>query len=166
MSKYNMCEAMCALSEGVVVMRRRSLLMPFAIIFIGVALFILNSVIEGGSEMNNLKSAIVLFAAVFILVGGALCVARLGRGGMAPWSKKEARFLRKEELKFNKEDKFRVVDLVEQQDFTTLRQLKQADVSALLVVIWATPAGDFETAQVFEYADLELQPVSRLSIRA
>lgn len=166
MAKYDMCEAMCALPGGVVTMRRRSLVTPLVIFFIGVALFVCNGFLESGSDMNNLKSAIVLFGAVFVLVGGAMCVIRLGGGGMAPWCEKESCFLKKEELKFSKEDKMNVVNLVESQDFTNLRQLKQANVSAVMVVIWKTPSGGFEAAQVFEYAELELQPVSKLSVKA
>ncbi len=166
MAKYDMCEAMCALPNGVIEMRRRSLVMPLAIFFLGVILFIINSLLEGNTDTANLKSAIVLFGAVFVLVGGALTIIRLNGGGKSPWHTSERCFLKKEEIRFNKEEKLKVVDLVERQDFTTLRQLKQADISALTVIIWSTPSGSFSTAQVFEYTDWELQPVSRLTIKA
>ena len=166
MVKYDMNEALCALPDGVVEMRRRPLTMPLAIFFSGVVLFIINSLLEGNTDTANLKSAIVLFGAVFVLVGGAMAIIRLNGGGLAPWHSKEGCFLRKEEFKFNKEDKLKVVNLVEQQDFTNLRQLKQANISAILVIMWSTPSGAFTAAQTFEYIELELQPVSKLSVKA
>jgi hypothetical protein len=164
MAKYDMCEAMCALPGGVVTMRRRSLVTPLVIFFIGVALFVCNGFLEGGSDMNNLKSAIVLFGAVFVLVGGAMCVIRLGGGGMAPWCEKESCFLKKEELKFSKEDKMTVVNLVEKQDFTTLRQTPSDGVSAFVVEVYSSSKSGFVAAQAFEYIDLELQPASELKV--
>ena len=166
MAKYDMNEALCALPGGVIEMRRRSLAMPLGIFFLGVVLFVINGMIEGGSDYANIKSAIVLFGATLVLIGGALSVIRLSGGGMAPWHTKEKVFLKKEELKFNKEDKLKVVNLVEQQDFTNLRQLKQANISAILVIMWSTPSGAFTAAQTFEYVELELQPVSKLSVKA
>ena len=166
MAKYDMCEAMCALPNNVVTMRRQSLVMPIVTLFIGVTLFVVNGFLDGGSEMSNIKSAIVLFGAVFVLVGGAMTLIRFGGGGLAPWHTEEKCFLKKEELKFRKEDKTEVLDLVKLGNFTTLRSIKAANVSALIVTLWSTPSGHFTAAQVFEYIDLELQPVSELKVKA
>ncbi len=166
MVKYDINEALCHASQGEIVMRRRSLFTPLAIFLFGVVLFVINGFIDGNANMDDLKSAIVLFGAVFILAGGAMALIRLSGGGMAPWHSKEEAFLKKEELKFAKEDKNRVVNLVEQQDFSTLRQLKQANVSAVTVMLWTSPAGKFTAAQVFEYEELELQPISELVVKA
>ena len=95
-----------------------------------------------------------------------MSVIRLSGGGMAPWHTREKVFLKKEELRFNKEDKLAVVNLVEQQDFTNLRQLKQANISAVMVIMWSTPSQGFSAAQAFEYVELELQPISKLSVKA
>lgn len=165
MVKYDMCEALCALSKGSIVMRRRSLTMPLVIFFLGVVLFIINSLLEGNTDTANLKSAIVLFGAVFVLIGGSMAVIRLNGKSLTPWHTKEMCFLKKEELRFNKDEKIKVVDLVERQDFTTLRQLNQANISAILVIIWSTPSGDFSVAQAFEYVELEFQPVSKLTVK-
>lgn len=166
MAKYDINEALCLASEGKVEMHRRSLITPIAIFIIGIVLFVANGFIEGGTDMDDLKSAIVLFGAVFILVGGAMFLVRINGGGMAPWHNTEKVFLKKEELKFVKEDKNRVVNLVEQQDFSTLRQLKQANISAVTVMLWTLPSGKFTAAQVFEYEELELQPISKLMVKA
>lgn len=166
MAKYNIEEALCLASEGAVEMRRRSLIMPIVIFLAGVVLFVINGFMEGGADTDDLKSAIVLFGAVFILLGGAMSIIRINGGSMAPWHNEELKFLKKEELKFAKEDKNRVVNLVEQQDFSTLRQLKQANISAVTVTLWTSPSGRFTAAQVFEYEELELQPISKLVVRA
>lgn len=166
MTKYDMCEAMCALPEGAVTMRRRSLVLPMIILFAGVALFVLNGLLDNSPELSNLKSAIVLFGAIFVLLGGAMSLIRLGKGGMAPWHIKEGCFLKKEELKFTKEDKLQVVDLLKRRDFATLRSISNGDISAVVVNIWSTPSGEFIAAQAFEYIDLELQPISDMSHKA
>lgn len=166
MAKYDMCEAMCALPNNVVTMRRRSLVMPIAVFFVGVACFVVNGFLEGGSEMSNIKSAIVLFGAIFVLVGGAICLMRLGDGGMALWHTGEKCFLKKEELKFRKEDKTQVVDLVKRGDFTTLRSVNAGNVSAIVVMLWSTPSEGFVAAQAFEYIDWEMEPISELSVKA
>lgn len=160
-----MCKAICALPEAAVSMRRKSLIMPLILFFVGVALFVLNGFLESSAEMSNLKSAIVLFGAIFILVGGAICLIRLGNGGMAPWHNGEGCFLEKEELKFSKDDKLRIIDLVKHRDFTTLRSLNTGSVSSVIVYLWSTPSGNFIAAQAFEYIDLELQPISDMVVK-
>lgn len=166
MVKYDMMEAICNSTHGAIEMRRRSLVQPLGIFFLGVILFVINGMIDGGNSAANLKSAIVLCGAVLVIVGGALSVIRLSGGSLAPWHTAEKAFLKKDEFRFGKEDKLKVVDLVERQDFTTLRQLKQANISAVTVIMWSTPSGGFSAAQVFEYIELELQPVSKLAIKA
>lgn len=166
MTKYDMSEALCALPGGVVTMRRRSLVMPISLLILGIALFVANGFLDGGTDMSNIKSAIVLFGAIFVLVGGALCMVRLGDGGFAPWHTGEKCFLKKEELKFRKEDKMKVVDLVKRGDFTTLRSDNAGNVSAIIVTLWSTPSGKFVAGQAFEYLDWEMEPISDIKVKA
>lgn len=161
-----MSEAICALPGGAVIMRRRSMILPLLILFAGVGLLVLNIVLDGSANMSNIKSAIVLFGAIFVLVGGAMSLIRMGKGGLAPWHIGERCFLKKEELKYTKDDKMQVQDLVKRGDFTTLRTISTGDISAIVVTLWSTPSGAFTAAQAFEYIDLELQPISELRVKA
>lgn len=164
MSKYDMCEAMYALSHGAVVARRRSMVAPVAIVLMGVALLATNVlVVDGSAENTNLKSAIVLFGAMLVVVG--VIYALMRRSG-DPFLVADGCFLNKKELKFFKERSSEVRDLVKRGDFTTLHKLQEDGVSAVTVVIYTSPRSGFCAAQVFEYEDMEMRPTSDLVMKA
>ena len=77
MKQYDMREALYALPDGVVQPRRKPLLMPIMIFMLGVAVLAVNILLDGGVEYDNIKSALVLFGALFVLVGATLIVLRL-----------------------------------------------------------------------------------------
>ncbi len=163
MSKYDMCEAMYALTQGVVEPRRRSLLPPLVVATAGVAMFATNLFIEPTADNADLKSAIVLFAAIFVVVGVVYAMVR--RAGR-PFHTKDGCFLSKKEYKFFKERKAEVVDLVKRGDFATLRSLPTDGVSAVTVVIYTSPQSNFCAAQVFEYEEMEMHPATELRWQA
>jgi hypothetical protein len=166
MKQYDMREALYALPDGVVQPRRKPLLMPIMIFMLGVAVLAVNILLDGGVEYDNIKSALVLFGALFVLVGATLIVLRLRGVDMAPWHAKDGCFLVCEEKKFQKERLRELKDLVNKRDFTTLRALPEDGVSAVTAVIYRSPRGSFCAVQLFEYVDLELQPASELKVIA
>ena len=164
MAKYDMCEAMYDMLGGVVEPRRRSMTVPALIVALGVALLLINGfLIENAVDNANLKSALVLFGAIFIASG--VIYALLRQSG-APFHVQDGCFLCKRELKFYKERSHEVVDLVERADFTTLQQLPEDGVSAVTVVLYTSPRSSFCAAQVFEYEEMEMCPASDLVIKA
>ena len=84
----------------------------------------------------------------------------------APYHVQDRCFLCKKELKFYKERREEVVDLVKRADFTTLQQLPEDGVSAVTVVLYSSPRSGFCAAQVFEYEEMEMHSASDLVIRA
>ena len=164
MSKYDMCEALYALPGGVVVKRRKPIAMPAALLVAGVALLIINSQIEASAEMMNLKSALVRFGAVMAVVGAVILALRMMGGAGAPYHAADGCYLKCKELKFNKEKRAHLRDLVNRGDFTTLRSLPEDGVSAVTVVMYSSPRSGFCAAQVFEYFELELRAVSQLRV--
>lgn len=164
MAKYDMCEAMYSMVSGVVEPRRRSMTAPALIAALGVALLLVNGfLIENAVDNSNLKSAMVLFGTTLLVVGIVYAVVR--QSG-APYHVQDRCFLCKKELKFYKERRGEVVDLVKRADFTTLQQLPEDGVSAITVVLYSSPRGGFCAAQVFEYEEMEMHPASDLIIRA
>lgn len=159
-----MSEALCALPGGTIECRRKSITVPLVILLAGVACFIINHFALGAMDAPNLKSALVLFGAVFIGVGGAMAFARIAGHSTAPYYKKDNCFLRREELKFNKEQKTAVMDLLNKGDFATLRKIPSDGISAFMVVIYSSPKSGLSAAQAFEYVELELRPASELKI--
>lgn len=165
MSRYNMSEMLYAVADGAVVPRRKSIVLPlFAMIF-GVALLVVNVMLDTSADNGNLRAALLLFGAIFALTGGALLLFRLLGMSRAPYCVKDACFLNKSLFKFSKEDKNIVVDLVRKGDFDGLHNLPKSEVSALIVVEYSSPKSALRACQVFEYIELELRPVSDLVLK-
>ena len=74
MKNYDMCEALYALPDGIVVPRRKPLAVPLLVAVVGVAMLVVNALIPATAEYANLKSAVVLFGAAFVLVGAIISV--------------------------------------------------------------------------------------------
>ena len=165
MSEYDMCEMIYAQAEGAIVPRRKSIVWPVAMTVVGAGLLVLNGMIEATVQNGNLKSALLLFGAVFAIAGIVMVVVRLSGASRAPYCVKDGCFLDKRELKFTKEQKNIVVDLLRKGDFVTLRSLQQSDVSALVVVEYSSPKSRVVACQAFENLELELRPVCDLMLK-
>lgn len=164
MAKYNMCEAMYALPEGKIIPHKKPITIPLLILIAGAALLAVNGWLLAGVDMPDLKSALVLFGAAFIMVGGAIACSRIAGNSTNPYLKNDGCFLKREELKFRKEQKPTVMELFGRGNFTNLRQIPSDGVSSIVVEVYSSPKSGFTAAQVFEYIDLELQPISELKI--
>lgn len=164
MSKYDMCEALYALPDGVIAKRRKPITIPAVALAVGVAMLVANSQISAQSGLMNLKSALVLFGALFAIVAAVMLALRLFGGEGAPFHVADGCYLQHRELKFNKDKSSQIKDLVNRGNFSTLLSLSQDGVSAVTVVMYTSPKSGFCAAQVFEYVDLEQKAVSRLSI--
>ena len=165
MSKYDMREMIYAQTEGAIIPRRRSVVMPVMVLVAGVVLLVLTAMIDSTVENGNLRSALMHFGAIFAVAGLVMLVSRLSGASRAPYCVKDVCFLDKKELKFAKEQKNIIIDLLRKGDFTTLRNLKQNDVSALVVTEYSSPKSRVVACQAFEYLELELRPVSDLVLK-
>ena len=154
-----------AQTEGAIIPRRRSVVMPVMVLVAGVVLLVLTAMIDSTVENGNLRSALMLFGAIFAIAGLVMLVSRLSGASRAPYCVKDGCFLDKKELKFAKEQKNIIIDLLRKGDFTTLRNLKQNDVSALVVTEYSSPKSRVVACQAFEYLELELRPVSDLVLK-
>ena len=164
MAKYNMCEALYALPGGKITPHKKPITMPLLTTLAGVAMLVINGWGLAGVDSPNLKSALVLFGATFVLVGGAILIARLAGKSTMPYHKGDGCFLKREELKLKKEQKSTALELLRKGDFTNLRQIPSEGVSAVVVEIYSSPKSGYAAAQAFEYIDLELQPASELKV--
>ena len=166
MSNKTICEALYALPEYHIVKRRKSLFTPVVVLLIGVALIVANSLLVGGKDLDTLSSALIIFGGTFVGVGVVLLFVRFSDSGFDPYHSVDGCFLKREELKFQKEQRSAVLDLLSKKDFTTLRNLPSDGISALVVIVYSSPKSGFAAAQAYEYVDLELKPVSELKIVA
>lgn len=159
-----MCEALYALPNSVIEPHKKPVAMPLLITILGVAILAVNGWCLKNVDMPNVKSALVLFGAVFAMVGGAVLVTRIAGSSTLPYHKNDNNFLRHETLKFKKEQKAKVLELIHKGDTAALKKLPSDGISALVVEIYSSPKSGYIATQAFEYLDLEWQPVSELKI--
>ena len=165
MSNRKLCEALYALPDNIIIKRRKSLFVPIVLLVVGVVLIVANNMLQSTSDLDNLRSALILFGGSFLCVGLVILFMRFSDSGFDPYHSVDGCFLKREELKFQKEQRSMVLDLLSKRDFTTLRALPSEGISALMVVLYFSPKSDFCVAQAFEYVDLELQAVSEPAFR-
>ena len=164
MLKKSICEVMYTSHNENIEPRRKGIAIPLLITVTGVVLLAINCWVLAGCDMPNIKSAIVLFGATGVMVGGAMLTSRLSGKSLVPYHTKDRCFLKKEVLKFSKDQKQTILELVNNGDFTTLRTTPTAEFSSIVVEIYSSPIGTFVAAQVFENIDLELCPISEVKI--
>lgn len=164
MSKYDMCEALYALPDGVVVKRRKSVAVPLLLLVAGAAMLVANGFVGGSADNADLKSALVLFGVIMVLSGGITAAVRLFGDGGAPYHSGDGCFLRREELKFDKERAAEVADAIRRGDFEALRAIPQGGVSAVTAVLYSSAASGFAACRAFEYVELEMRPVCEMKV--
>ena len=158
-------EALYASSNGVVVERRKPLIMPLIILLVGAALLALNLFIENGEDTNNLKSALVLVGGLVTLVGSVYCAVNIFGGG-APYHKEDKCFLERKKYAFERGQIDAVMKAVEACDKSTLDALEESDIAALSVVCYYSPKSNYCAMQAFAYEDFVYDSITKLSIKS
>ncbi len=164
MSKTTLCEALYALPDHQIVKRRKSLFTPVVMLIVGIALIVASSLLRVNADLGTLRSTLILFGGCFSGVGVVLMFLRYSNSGFEPYHRADCCFLRREELKFQKEQRSAVLDLLSMRDFTTLRNLPSEGISALSVVVYYSPKSNFCAAQAFDYSDFESKPIGDIVI--
>ena len=158
-------EAIYASSNGVVVERRKSIVVPVVLLLAGVALFVLNYFIDNGSDANNLKSAIVLLGAGLMLLGGLLGgIAIFGEG--LPYHTKDKCFLARKQYSFDHSQQQEIKKAISSGVKSELDAIKESDVAGVLAVCYYSPKSDFTAMQAFAYDELDYKPITEVKIRA
>lgn len=165
MSNNNIHKALYALPDVNIVARRKPLTIPLVLLFVGMVLFAINPLIDSTIQMSSLKSAIILFGAVLVVVGILMTLFRLMGDSYVPFHVDDKCYLQREELRFEKNKSSYIIDLILKEDFITLRSLKQDGVSAVTVVIYSSPISGFCACQAFEYVELEQRPLCKMTYK-
>ena len=164
MSKKNISEALCAMPGSVVELRHKSVLLPVLMILAGAILFVLDSFIKMTESLDSLKMVIMLMAVTLVICGIIWGIIR-AKGEGELYHVNDKTFLTKKTLKFTKDKKSKIVNLVNSKDFATLQALSEDEVSALVLEIYSSPKSGFCAAQLFEYAEMDFRPVSDVVIK-
>ena len=163
MDKNKICEALYALPAGVVVKRRKPMLLPAVLFLAGAALIVVNN-IYGAGLTNNLRSAMVFTGGILAVAGMIAAAAQTFGSGGVPFHREIRSYLRYEELYFDRGARGEVMQSVEDGAVERLLGMEHAQVPAVAVAVYRTPDNRFAAMQAFEYAELEYKPLTRLKI--
>ena len=160
----NFNEVLYASSNGVVVERRQSIILPVLVFLVGVALLVGNSFVENGADANNLKSALVLVGGAILLIGGALCGVRVFGGG-APFHVDDNCFLVRHHYSFDRAQLNDVVKAVESGDKSLLDALAESDIAGVSVLCYYSPKSNFCAMQAFAYEEFVYKSITGLKTK-
>lgn len=163
MDKNIFSEALYASHSDIVTMRRKSLVWPAVTLVTGIALLVVNSLLDGGGNADDVKSLLVLMGGVVTIVGLALVLTRLlGRG--EPYHKASHSRLKFENFSFGLAQREVAVQAVRSGDVERLKALPQADVGSIIVMVYASADGSFVAMQPFAYEELEYRPICDICV--
>ena len=158
-------EALYASSDGVVVERRKSIIVPILVLLAGLTFLVANYFIESGEDANNLKSALVLVGGLVTLVGVIYIAVNLFGGGL-PYHNGDNCFLVRKQYAFEREQGDEVVKAVGEGDKSALDAIKESDIAALSVICYYSPKSGYMAMQAFVYEDFVYQSVTKLVMKS
>ena len=148
----------------VIVARRRSTLLPFALIIAAAAALVINFFIENTASTTDLKSTLVVTGIALGVVGIVLLVRNLiGRG--EPYDTRSRKFLRYMLYTFGHEQRDKVLNAVSKGDINGLEELPQSEIPAIVVAAYFSPDKQFVAMQPFAYSELEYHALSEITVK-
>ncbi len=157
-------EALYASSNGVVVERRKSIIIPILILLAGVALLVANYFIENGNDANNLKSALVLTGGSLAIIGIVWCGVRIFGGG-APYHTADKCFLIREQYSFDRAQQNTIIKAIESCDKTAIDNLEESDIAGLSVLCYHSPRSKYCAMQAFAYEEFVYKAITELEVK-
>ena len=97
MPKNDICEALYALPDVKIIKRRKPLTTPILLLIAGFALIAINSVINSTIETSNIKSALVLAAALLVIGGIVVIMIRISGNDDVPYHVDDKCYLQRKE---------------------------------------------------------------------
>ena len=158
-------EALYASSNGVVVERRKSVIVPVLIVLVGVVLLVANGFIENGEDANNLKSTLVLAGGLISITGAILCGVRIFGSG-APYHKIDKCFLVRRQYSFERSQEDRVIKVVEACDKLALDGEDESDIAGISVLSYHSPRSKYVAMQAFVYDEFVYKGITKLKIKS
>ena len=156
-------EALYASSNGVVVERRKATLLPLLTLLAGIALLVVNAFVADTMEMNNLKSALILFGGLITIVGVAYTAVGVFGGG-APYHTGDRCFLERKLYSFDHAQRKAVVDAIEKGSKATLDTLQESDIASISVVCYTSPKSNYCVMQAFAYEGLDYDSICAMKV--
>lgn len=158
-------EAIYASSNGVIVERRKNIIMPILVLLAGAALLVVNYFIENGSDSNNLKSTLMLAGGCVLMLGVILSgIAIFGEG--RPYHTLDKSYLTLKQYSFDRSQQSVVEKVVNSGDRKSLDAIEEGEVAGIIAVCYYSPKGKFVAMQAFAYEEFTYKPITELKIAA
>ena len=158
-------EAIYASSNGVIVERRKNIIMPILVLLAGAAMLAANCFIENGSDTNNLKSTLMLAGGCVLMLGVILSgIAIFGEG--RPYHTLDKNYLTLKQYSFDRSQQRVVEKAVNSGDRKSLETIKEGEVAGIIAVCYYSPKGKFVAMQAFAYEEFTYKPITELKIVA
>ena len=156
-------EAIYASSNGVIVERRKNIIMPILVLLAGAAMLVANCFIENGSDTNNLKSTLMLAGGCVLMLGVILSgIAIFGEG--RPYHTLDKNYLTLKQYSFDRSQQRVVEKAVNSGDRKSLEAVEEGDVAGIIAVSYYSPKGKFVAMQAFAYEEFTYKPITELKI--
>ena len=156
-------EAIYASSNGVIVERRKNIIMPILVLLAGAAMLVANCFIENGSDTNNLKSTLMLAGGCVLMLGVILSgIAIFGEG--RPYHTLDKNYLTLKQYSFDRSQQRVVEKAVNSGDRKSLDTIEEGEVAGIIAVCYYSPKGKFVAMQAFAYEEFTYKPITELKI--
>ena len=163
MKQTNFVEALYASSNGVVIERRKSTIIPILTLLLGLSILCINYFIDNGDDANNLKSVLVLIGGTTTLISVIICAIRIFGSG-APYHTTDKCFLVHKRYSFDREAKAKVLASVGNCDKIALDAIEESDIAGLAVECYYSPRSKFRAMQAFVFEELVYKEISELKV--
>ncbi len=150
----DICKALYALPGGVVVPRRRTVVMPMIITFIGVALLVMNSMMVEDSA-GATAMTLTMAGTIMLCYGIVATIVRLRSKSMVPYDQEAKCYMRYRERYYDHELLSAVRKALATNDDECLEQLPTSSISAIILVEYRTPGGRRAAYALYEYQEFE-----------
>ena len=158
-------EAIYASSNGVIVERRKNIIMPILVLLAGAAMLVANCFIENGSDTNNLKSTLMLAGGCVLMLGVILSgIAIFGEG--RPYHTLDKNYLTLKQYSFDRSQQRVVEKAVNSGDRKSLDTIEEGEVAGIIAICYYSPKGKFVAMQAFAYEEFTYKPITELKIVA
>ena len=164
MDKKRICEAMYALPSGVVVRRKKDIVLPIAILVVGIVIVVLNYALALEEKSADVSSSLLLGAGAVIIIGGMMLLSRIFDDTGRPWHRPTNRPLRYEEHYYPTERRGEILRYVDEVAYKKLLAADSGQVSGIAVAIYRSEDLKFCAMQAYEYRDYEYRPITGIRI--
>lgn len=165
MDKNNLSEALYALPGGVVVRRKKSPVLSFMVLAIGIGLIVLYFFTKD-TMGDNLASSLIMAAGAITLVGGLMLTSCLVDTEGKPAIQATGEQLHYKELYFPQEQRAEVQRLIDEGLIKRILAATNGQSSGIAVAIYHTSDLRIASMQAYEYIGYEYRPITGIKVIA